>query len=69
LFLTKSRGFYEISHSGGIEGFNSSLLRIPEQNFTVVVLINCLPTPPGIYATYASQRIAEIYLWDKMDAQ
>ncbi|RJP67031.1 MAG: hypothetical protein C4539_10710 [Ignavibacteriales bacterium] len=69
LFLSKYRGLNEISHSGGIEGFNSSLLRIPEQNFTVVVLINCLPTPPGIYATYVSQRIAEIYLWDKMEAQ
>jgi len=69
LFLTKFRGFHGISHSGGIEGFNSSLLRIPEQNFTVVVLINCLPTPPGTYATYLSRQISEIYLWDKMETQ
>jgi CubicO group peptidase (beta-lactamase class C family) len=63
------RGLKEISHSGGLDGFNSNLIRVTDQNVTVVALVNCLPTPQGLDASSISNRITEIYLWDKMEPQ
>jgi CubicO group peptidase (beta-lactamase class C family) len=41
--IGKFRGAREISHGGGLNGFVSHLLRMPEKNFTVVVLVNGAP--------------------------
>lgn len=46
--VQKFRGRQEISHGGGLHGFLSHLLRLPEERFTVAVLVNCWPTPPGV---------------------
>lgn len=62
------RGLKEISHSGGLNGFVSYLLRFPEQNMTIAVLANCAPMKnlePGNVA----HEIAEIFLWEKLAAQ
>jgi CubicO group peptidase (beta-lactamase class C family) len=68
-FLSNYRGLKVIGHSGGLDGFNSNLIRIPDQNLTVVVLLNCAPTLIGLDASNASLKVAEIYLWDKMGQQ
>ena len=67
--ISKFRGLKNISHSGGLDGFNSNLIRVTDQNVTVVVLVNCLPTPQGMDASSISNMITELYLWDKMEAQ
>ena len=64
-----ARGLHEISHGGGLHGFNSYLLRITDPQFTVVVLVNALPPPPGLEAASIAQEIAALYLWEKMAAR
>lgn len=53
--IGKLRGARQISHGGGLNGFQSHLLRIPVKNFTVVVLENgapnALPQPLADFAT------------------
>jgi CubicO group peptidase (beta-lactamase class C family) len=56
------RGLRTISHAGGSFGFGTNILRIPSQRFTVVVLANNW----GISAEKFCERIAEIYLWQRM---
>ncbi len=41
--IGKFRGAREISHGGGLNGFLSQLQRLPEKNFTAVVLVNGAP--------------------------
>ncbi|HVO72566.1 MAG TPA: serine hydrolase [Ignavibacteriaceae bacterium] len=65
-FINENRGLKTISHSGGLQGFNSDLTRFVGENFTEVVLLNCLPTLPGFDASSAGAKIAEFYLWPKM---
>jgi len=71
--LSEVRGLKEIQHGGGFDGFNAFLTRFPEQNFTIAVLTNCLPTPPakdgsvGLIAAAGARAIAYIYLWEQMD--
>jgi CubicO group peptidase (beta-lactamase class C family) len=40
-------GHREMSHGGGINGFATHILRIPDQGLCVVVLCNVLPANPG----------------------
>ncbi|HEY2951294.1 MAG TPA: serine hydrolase, partial [Verrucomicrobiae bacterium] len=46
--IGKLRGLKQISHGGGLDGFISYLLRVPEERLTVVVLANASPPPPGL---------------------
>ncbi len=66
--IQKLRGLKVIGHSGGLDGFNSNLMRVTDQNMTVVVLLNSLPAD-GIDATAASNRIAELYLSELLPLQ
>jgi CubicO group peptidase (beta-lactamase class C family) len=66
--IGKDRGLQEIAHGGGLNGFSSNLLRYPKENFTVVVLANAAPLPPGLNPGGLSQEIAAIYLSNKMEA-
>ena len=59
--IERFRGVREISHGGGFPGFCAGLLRLPEQNFTVVVLTNAMPPKAGDPVGLA-RAIAEIYL-------
>lgn len=67
--LGKHRGLREISHGGGLNGFSSYLLRLPSEKFTVAVLINSLPTPPGYDAGGIAHDIASFFLWEKMSVR
>lgn len=60
--IDRFRGLKEISHGGGLQGFVSYLLRLPEANFTAVVLVNAAPPPPGVNPTELARDLAEFYL-------
>ncbi|MBN2131534.1 MAG: serine hydrolase [Sedimentisphaerales bacterium] len=63
------RGRPQIAHSGGLHGFISYLMRLPEEELTVAVLANCLPTVPELSTSGLGRQIAEIYLHEEMDEQ
>jgi CubicO group peptidase (beta-lactamase class C family) len=65
--VSRLRGTKEISHGGGLQGFSSFLLRLPEKNFTVVVLANALPGAPGVEPGNMAHQLAEIYLGENLD--
>jgi CubicO group peptidase (beta-lactamase class C family) len=66
LGIGRLRGLRTISHGGGLHGFHSNLLRIPDQRFNVVVLVNSAPNVPGLSANTLSSEIAELYLGESM---
>jgi CubicO group peptidase (beta-lactamase class C family) len=68
-FLITNRGFKFIQHSGGVSGFSAYLERQPENNLTVCVLLNSLPSPEGIQPILNGQAISEFILQDKMEKQ
>jgi hypothetical protein len=55
-----------LSHGGGLYGFSSFLMRCPEQQFTVAVLANARPTPPGLEPGSLAQDLARLYFWREM---
>jgi CubicO group peptidase (beta-lactamase class C family) len=60
------RGAHEISHGGGLNGFLSHLMRLPEKNFAVVVLQNGAPNAsPQPLAHY----VTEIYLGTELEVR
>jgi CubicO group peptidase (beta-lactamase class C family) len=64
------RGLNVIGHAGGLDGFNSFLIRVPEEHFTVVALSNCAPPGlAGLNAGEAALQVAQVYLWKKMQNQ
>ena len=65
-FIDTHRGLPRYSHGGGLQGFSSHLAYYPEQDFTVVVLHNALPTAPGMDTAALSQKIAETFLSNQM---
>lgn len=60
------RGTPEIGHGGGLNGFLSYLLRLPDENFTVAVLANAAPPLPNGNPAALAHEIAELYLGDKL---
>jgi len=68
-FLITNRGFKFIQHSGGVSGFSAYLEHQPENNLTVCVLLNSLPSPEGIHPIFNGQAISEFILQDKMEKQ
>jgi len=62
------RGLKSISHSGGLHGFLSYLVRFPEKNFTISVLHNASP-PVGFTPGGLAYELAPIYLWEELEAQ
>lgn len=63
------RGLREVGHGGDTDGFNSYVVRYPEQEFTVVVLSNVgmWPMGPLPSAERLAHRIVDIYLSDLME--
>jgi CubicO group peptidase (beta-lactamase class C family) len=43
-FIRETDGHKEISHGGGIHGFQSSVIRYPDDKLVVIVLCNVVPT-------------------------
>jgi CubicO group peptidase (beta-lactamase class C family) len=64
--IQMQRGLQEIGHGGGLHGFLSYLLRLPKENFTVAVLANCSPPPPGVDPAGLAHDVAELYLGEKL---
>jgi CubicO group peptidase (beta-lactamase class C family) len=62
------RGLREIWHNGGLNGFSSSLLRLPQENFTIAILANSEPGAPAVVPSELARKLAEIYLADKLAA-
>ncbi len=63
--LSEYRNIPSIGHSGGLHGFISQLLRLPEENITVVMLTNVLPPQVEL----DPMKIAELYIWKDMAKQ
>jgi len=59
-------GAREISHGGELWGFGSYLLRLPDYNLTVVVLLNCAPHPPDIQQWFLAREIARRVLGSEL---
>jgi CubicO group peptidase (beta-lactamase class C family) len=58
LMLGEYRGLPIVSHSGGVPGYATMLMRFPEQKFAVTVLCNVGGAP----ARAAAKAVADIYL-------
>jgi CubicO group peptidase (beta-lactamase class C family) len=55
-----------IGHGGGLHGWSSDLLRLPQQRTTVVVLGNAMPPPPQLLPQAISHTAAEKLLADEI---
>ena len=61
-FLQPQLGRRQVWHTGGINGFLSSLVHFPDDNITIAVIINANPTPPGVSAHLIGMDIARAAL-------
>jgi CubicO group peptidase (beta-lactamase class C family) len=59
LTMYELKGLSVIGHGGGLNGWSSQLLRLPDQRCTVVALGNSLPPHPGQAPTEICQFLAE----------
>jgi CubicO group peptidase (beta-lactamase class C family) len=59
------RGLRDISHSGEVPGFISMLLRLPDEQFTVVILANAEGRPNAM-PNHLAYQLVDIYLADKL---
>lgn len=60
--VSRRRGLPEIWHSGGLHGFKSCLLRMPDEKFTVIVLANASPGRWKADPDRLARKLADIYL-------
>ncbi|BDU19978.1 serine hydrolase [Dyella sp. GSA-30] len=65
VFAGSYRGLRTIGHDGADAGFRSNLLRFPDQHLSVVIVAN----GADLHVTQLGERIADIYLDGKLDAQ
>ncbi len=63
--VNRNRGLLEISHQGGLNGFSSILLRVPDAQFTVVSLENAEPVRPNAGPWLLAHQLVNIFLADK----
>jgi CubicO group peptidase (beta-lactamase class C family) len=63
--IGRYRGLREISHGGGLPGFLSFLLRVPDEKFTVAILANTRPGRTNAIPDRLAQQLVDIYLADK----
>lgn len=64
--LTDQRGLKLISHGGGLDGFASGLMRLPDQRVTVVVLAAALPGAAGFDPGQIERQVATWLVWQEM---
>jgi CubicO group peptidase (beta-lactamase class C family) len=55
-----------VGHGGGLNGWSTYLVRLPEQKCTVVVLANALPLPPAHSPSAIAHGLAERLLADEI---
>ena len=64
--IGQQRGLSMISHAGGLNGFQSNLVRFPDQKITIVALHNASPAVPDLMPTSITAQLADLFLWRKM---
>ena len=64
LHINKYRGLKTVEHSGSHGGFRTTLLRFPDQRFSVILLGNC----SDINAAALARKVADIFLEDQLEA-
>ncbi len=62
LVVSRYKGLKIVDHGGADAGYRSSLIRFPEQKFSVACLCNLANTNPGQLA----RQVADIYLADQL---
>ena len=62
MFLYNQLGRAAEGHTGGIDGYLSSLIYFPDEELAVAVIMNALPTPPGIAPHFIALTVAEAAL-------
>ncbi|MGI9471770.1 MAG: serine hydrolase [Rubripirellula sp.] len=65
--IGQQRGLPIISHAGGLNGFQSNLVRFPDQNVTIVALHNASPAVPDLTPTNITSHLANLFLWKEME--
>lgn len=65
--IGQQRGLPMISHAGGLNGFQSNLVRFPDQNVTIVALHNASPAVPDLTPASITAQLAELFLWKEME--
>jgi len=65
-FINRHRGLLEIWHGGGLNGFVSCLLRVPDEKFTVTVLANAQPGRTNAQPDRLALQLVDIFLADKL---
>jgi hypothetical protein len=66
LMMSQVHRLPAVGHGGGLNGWSTDLLRLPEQHCTVVVLGNALPPPPGVSPSDISRKLVEHFLADEI---
>lgn len=66
LMMFELKRLRAIGHGGGLNGWSSDLVRLPDQNCTVVVLVNAFPAPPALSPSAISHALAEKFLADEI---
>ncbi|MBC7854769.1 MAG: serine hydrolase, partial [Pirellulaceae bacterium] len=66
LTLLQVRRLPGVAHGGGLNGWSTYLLRLPQQNCTVVVLTNALPQPRKLSPGAIANALAEKLLADEI---
>jgi D-alanyl-D-alanine carboxypeptidase len=61
-FLQKQLGRTAVWHTGGIPGFQSSLVYFPNEDLAVAVIVNALPAPNGVSAHLIAIDVARAAL-------
>ncbi|HEU4520709.1 MAG TPA: serine hydrolase domain-containing protein [Thermoanaerobaculia bacterium] len=62
LFLQKQLGRPAVWHTGGIPGFQSSLVYFTDEDIGIAVIINALPAPAGVSAHLTAIAVARAAL-------
>jgi D-alanyl-D-alanine carboxypeptidase len=64
--IAELNGEQQIGHGGELDGFGSSLIRLPRHRITVILLHNCVPELPGGQQWTLSRDIARLTLGDSL---
>jgi CubicO group peptidase (beta-lactamase class C family) len=65
-FINRHRGLLQIWHGGGLNGFSSYLLRVPDEKCTVAILANAQPGRTNAQPDRLALQLVDIFLADKL---
>lgn len=64
--IAEDRGLRQVSHNGGLQGFQSVLTRFPDQNLTIAILHNSSPPVPAMNPARIAADLVETFLGEEM---